>query len=167
MSPDPATEILKNAILLETRGRAFYRNVAEQAKNAAVREFFEAMANEEDEHVRILSTQFKAYQENGNFSSETPHQHAPRDLAADILNTDVAAHISAADFEAAAVSAAMAMEMRAIELYSQRAQKARDPAEKKLYGWLAEWEKTHLDFLARIDRSLTETIWNDNQFWPF
>jgi rubrerythrin len=75
--------------------------------------------------------------------------------------------IAAADFEAAAVSAAMAMEKRAIRLYSERADGAEDPAEKALYRWLADWEKTHLDSLARVDRALTERVWNDNQFWQF
>jgi rubrerythrin len=167
MHTDPATEILKNAILLETRGRAFYRTVARQAENAAVKDFFETMAAEEDDHVRILSNQFKAYHENGKFLPEPPPSSASRDLAAEILNQDTAAQISAADFEAAAVSAAMAMEKRAIELYAGRADSAQDPAEKALYQWLADWEKTHLDFLAQVDRALTEKIWNDNQFWPF
>ena len=40
---DAALDILKEAILLEWRGRAFYRKVADQTQNEAVREFFETM----------------------------------------------------------------------------------------------------------------------------
>lgn len=167
MNTDRTTEILKNAILLETRGRAFYRKVADQASNTAVREFFETMAKEEDEHISILSRQFKAYHENGKFSPEPSLENPGADLAGDILNQDTLKQIAAADFEAAAISAAMAMETRAIALYAERAETAEDTGEKDLYRWLADWEKTHLDFLAEIDRALTEKIWNDNQFWPF
>ncbi|MEK6195467.1 MAG: rubrerythrin, partial [Deltaproteobacteria bacterium] len=70
-------------------------------------------------------------------------------------------------FESAAISAAMGMEERAITLYSGRAEEADDPEEKALYEWLAEWETEHLEYLARIDKEVTETIWHDNSFWPF
>jgi rubrerythrin len=166
MDTERTADILKNAILLETRGRAFYRKVANEAENDAVKKVFETMAEEEEEHVRILSRQFKSYQEKGVFSSGLPSQPS-RDLAAEILNADTIARISAAGFEAAAISAAMGMEQRAVELYAHQAESSRDPAEQALYRWLADWETTHLEFLARIDRALTEKIWNDNQFWPF
>ena len=75
--------------------------------------------------------------------------------------------MSAADYEAAAISAAMSMEENAIKLYSNRSAEADDPNEKALYQWLADWEKQHLHFLSDIDKELTEQIWNDNSFWPF
>ena len=61
----------------------------------------------------------------------------------------------------------MAMEKNAIKLYSDRAAAATDPNEKALYSWLAKWETQHLNFLADIDRELTEDIWFDQSFWPF
>jgi rubrerythrin len=75
--------------------------------------------------------------------------------------------LSAADYEAAAISAAMSMEEKAIKLYSDRSAEAADPNEKALYQWLADWEKQHLHFLSAIDKELTEQIWHDNNFWPF
>ena len=59
MSVDKTVEILKNAILLEKRGQAFYAKVAEQASSEAVKQFFSLMAEEELTHVSILSEQFK------------------------------------------------------------------------------------------------------------
>ena len=47
--------ILKQAILLERRGKAFYTQVAEKTASPAVKEFFEMMAAEEDQHEMILS----------------------------------------------------------------------------------------------------------------
>jgi len=167
MKEDKALEILKQAILLERRGKAFYSKVAEQSKNDAVKEFFEMMAREEVTHLKILSDQFRSYVENERFISGSYNENSDSGVASHILNADLKEKISAADFEAAAISAAMSMEERAVRLYTERAVSATDPEEKALYQWLAEWERSHLKLLAEIDRGLTERIWFDNQFWPF
>jgi rubrerythrin len=165
MTENSALNILKNAILLEKRGKAFYRTAADHSTNDDVKEFFETMAAEEVEHVKILSDQFKTFKATGKFKvSDTSKMGA---ISQNVLTPEVKARIAAADFEAAAISAAMLMEERAIALYAGRAQESQDPEEKKLYQWLAGWEKEHLEFLAAIDAELKERIWNDSGFWPF
>jgi rubrerythrin len=167
MSEDRATEILKNAILLEKRGQAFYAKVAQQAAGEAVKKFFTLMAEEEVNHVKILSEQFKSYRARKKFKPGAYPDHGEFKTASDILTHDLKKQISAADYEAAAIAAAMSMEKNAIEIYSRRAAEAQDPDERALYGWLAKWETAHLDFLAKLDKELTEEIWHDNRFWPF
>jgi rubrerythrin len=165
MTDNTTLDILKNAILLEKRGKAFYRTAAAQSDNADVKAFFETMAAEEVQHVKILSDQYRAFKESGAFKAlDTADTGA---IAQNVLTPQVMDRIAAADFEAAAISAAMLMEERAIALYGGRAGEARDPEEKKLYQWLADWEKEHLEFLAAIDAELKERIWNDSGFWPF
>ena len=68
MTEDKTTEILKSAILMEKKGQAFYDKVAQQASAEAVKRFFQTMAAEEKNHIRILSEQFKAYQDNRQFN---------------------------------------------------------------------------------------------------
>jgi len=165
MTETNTLDILKNAILLEKRGKAFYRTAADQSTNDDVKTFFETMAAEEVQHVKILSDQYKAFKETGSF--KTPDTSATGTISKDVLTSEVKGRINAADFEAAAISAAMLMEERAISLYAKRAEEAQDPEEKKLYHWLADWEKEHLAFLAAIDADLKESIWNDSGFWPF
>ncbi|MBW2412257.1 MAG: ferritin family protein [Deltaproteobacteria bacterium] len=167
MSADSTIEILKQAILLEKRGHAFYSQVAGQASGKAVKQFFEMMAEEEVKHVNILSDQFKAYKSNSQFTPEAINDDHSDDVATRVLTGEMKKEISAADYEAAAISAAMSMEENAIKLYSGRAQQAEDPNEKALYDWLAKWEMQHLRFLSEIDKELKEAIWNDNTFWPF
>ncbi len=75
--------------------------------------------------------------------------------------------ISSAGFEAAAISAAIDFEKRAIDVYARQAEATADPNEKALYKWLSDWEKGHLKVLSDMDNQLKEKIWNDNQFWPF
>lgn len=167
MSEDKTTEILKNAILLEKRGEAFYSKVAKQASERTVQAFFEMMAEEEIKHVKILTDQFKDYLQNKKFSPLDPVEDYTGGISPNVWTKKIKEEISAADYEAAAISAAMSMEKNAIKLYTDRAAEASDPNEKALYKWLAKWETQHLNFLSEIDKELTEQIWYDNNFWPF
>jgi len=160
-------DILKEAILLERRGQAFYLKVAEQSANPDIKGFFETMAGEEGHHIEILESQFAAYVQNQHFEPLSSQDQMSQPAAQLVLNDAVKKQIAAADFEAAAISAAMLMEERAIALYSKRAETAQDPAEETLYLWLAGWERGHLSYLAQLDREIKESIWNDRQFWPF
>jgi rubrerythrin len=167
MSEDKTTQILKNAILLEKRGNAFYGKVAEQSSAKAVKDFFMMMAAEEAKHIQVLADQYKAYQQNRKFEPVDYQDGQFSTIASNVLTQEVREQISAAGYEAAAVSAAMTMEKNAVRLYSGRAAEAEDPNEKELYEWLAKWETQHLDFLSQIDKELTDQIWYDNRFWPF
>jgi rubrerythrin len=167
MSENAALDALKSAILLERRGRAFYRKVAEQTASGAVKRFFDMMAEEETQHEQMLARQFKNLQENRRFDADALKTEGAGSAASEVLSEEIRDQISAATYEAAAIAAAMAMEKDAIDFYSRRAEETGDPVEKKLYEWLTDWERSHLDFLARIDRDLTEKIWQDNNFWPF
>jgi rubrerythrin len=166
MQKETALDILKNALLLERRARAFYGKLAEQTPQPAVREFFTLMAAEEDKHIQVLSEQFRAYREGGTFAAND-HGHQPSpDFASTVLSARMKSEIAAADFEAAAIAAALSMERRAVKAYSERAEAATDPEEQALYRWLANWETEHLEFLAKLDRELIEDVWNDSHFWP-
>ena len=167
MTHQQSLDILKEAILLERRGRSFYLKAAVQSKNADVQAFFELMANEEQRHAQILGEQFKNFTRENQFAVLAPEQIAGQPLSDMILSDAVKQQIAAADFEAAAISAAVAMEERAVALYSRQSEATADPNEKILYKWLADWEQAHLSFLAELDREIKKRIWNDNQFWPF
>ncbi len=167
MSEDKTVDILKNAILLEKRGHAFYSQVAHQSSGKAVKQFFETMADEEAKHIKVLSDQFKTYQDKNKFDPGDFNDDQSAAIASNVLTREMKAEIAAAGFEAAAISAAMSMEERAIKLYTERAEKTSDSNEKALYRWLANWERQHLTFLSDIDRELREAIWQDASFWPF
>ncbi len=166
MPENDVKDIIKQAVLLEMRGRAFYRKTAEQAGDAAVKQFFNEMADDEEKHILMLTEQFKAYAKTGALlqKSYSPQQ---TDAASGVLKAEIQEKIGAAGFEAAAVSAAMSMEESAVEFYSQQADATDDANAKAMYQWLADWEKTHLAFLTDVDRSVRERIWFDNGFWPF
>lgn len=167
MENTKALEILKTAILLERRGKAFYEKMAEQTNSPEARKIFTTMAEEEKAHVEFLSIQFTGFIKEGKFAKPDSAFAEPEDISHEIMNPQLIKEISAASFEAAAISAAMDFETRAIELYSKRSAEAEDENEKEMYKWLAEWESGHHKILHDLNEALKESIWFDNQFWPF
>jgi len=159
MTDNAAIEVLKMALLLERQGMAFYEQVAGQTRSPAVRELFRTLAEEEKKHAEMLA-------ERGG-PAAAARGAVPDTLAKLVLSGDIRKQIGAASYEAAAISAAIDMENKAVALYSQRAGQAADPAERDLYQWLADWERGHQRFLARINQELLEEIWQDSGFWPF
>lgn len=165
MGQEQAIDIIKGAILLERKGKAFYEATASNTKSEAVREVFETMAAEEEKHIHILSKQYESMMRDGKLSAVT-YNEKPEKVSASVLTKKIREQISAAGYEAAAISAAMAMEDNAVKFYSQRAATTKDALEQELFDWLANWEKTHLQFLSDLDNELKESVWFDNQFWP-
>ncbi|MFC1744781.1 ferritin family protein [Candidatus Riflebacteria bacterium] len=166
LEQEKAIEILKTAILMERRGKAFYEQVAAQTTSKQLGDIFRILADEEEQHIEFLSKQFKNYSKSKNFLSRE-ELDLPVAESSEILSSDIKKQISAAGYEAAAISAAIDMENRAVEVYAKRAEETSDPAEKELYEWLAEWEKGHNKILIELNRELIEDVWNDSNFWPF
>ncbi len=162
-----AVDILKEAILLERRGKAFYTTVARQSQSEAAKKIFEMMAAEEDEHINYLSKQFAHYDKNKEFMKPDAVNDVDDSTVMEILSEEIKKQVNAAGFEAAAISAAMDFETRAVKVYSDRAESATDPNEKEMYQMLADWEKGHHFWLHKINEELKEQIWFDNNFWPF
>jgi len=167
MDTNKTLDILKMAILMEKRGLAFYSNIAEQANNPEISSIFKTMAAEESIHVKFLSEQFLSFEKNQEFACHNLPDQSADGIVNLILSEEIRNKISAAGFEAAAISAAIDMEKKAIEVYSTQAEVTGDPNEKKLFNWLSDWEKGHLKILNDLDNELKEKIWFDNQFWPF
>lgn len=163
---DVAINVLKTAILLERRGKAFYTHAANMSENTSVKKIFEMMAEEENAHIEFLVKQFKSFSNNKRFLkiNDPPEDD---DAIMEILTEKVKAEISAAGFEASAISAAIDFENRAIEVYKKRAEEAVDTNEKEMYTMLVNWESAHHHLLYKLNEDLKEKIWNDNSFWPF
>ena len=159
-------EILKNAILMERQGKAFYEHVASTTQSDAVRNIFAFMAKEEQLHIEQLSEQYAHFlRDNAFLVKEFPM--GDTGFVAKILTKGICNQINAASFEAAAISAAIDFESKAIEVYSQFAFNATDAAQKAVFTWLAEWEKGHHKILNQLNDELKEAVWYDNKFWPF
>lgn len=167
MDTSSTLDILKMAILMEKRGNAFYTTVAANSSDLGISHIFMVMADEETKHVKFLSDQYIAFERGQSFQKVDLPDLAQEGFATLILTEEMKQKISSAGFEAAAITAAIDFEKRAIEVYSRQGELSTDPNEKALYHWLTDWEKGHLRILSELDNELKERIWNDNQFWPF
>lgn len=162
------TDILKQAIIMENRGKSLYEMVAAQTNSEEVKNIFKTMADEEQVHIEFLTRQFAHFNKHNAFDSNQLSQASAEDaIANSILTEKIKKDISGAGFEAAAISAAIDMENKSIEVYEQRAKEATDKNERELYQFLADWEKGHHKLLQELNKQLTEKVWYDNNFWPF
>lgn len=60
-------DILKGALILEIRGKSFYKKSKDEAKTEEVKKIFKMMEDEEEKHIEIIKEQFKNYIEKGVF----------------------------------------------------------------------------------------------------
>ncbi len=168
MNAKGVADILKQAIIMEHRGKSLYQQVASQTSSEDVKKIFSVMADEEQTHIDFLQKQLAHYNKEGMFD-KNDLESAPGSeaIANTILTDELVKDISGSGFEAAAISAAIDMENKSVEVYASQAEKATDPNEKELFQWLANWEKGHHKLLIELNNQLTEKVWYDNNFWPF
>lgn len=156
-------DILKGALLLERRGKALYEASAAGTAHPGVRELFLTLAQEEGRHIEVLAQAFASLARTGKFAPGALGEVPP--VAERVLGA-VRTEVEAASYEAAALYAAMALEERAVAYYTEAEAKSSGEA-RRLYGWLARWERSHLDLLTALDQDLKQRIWFDQKFWPF
>lgn len=166
MNDTQVIDILKKAIVLEQQGQNFYKKVADQTGSEAIKNIFTIMAEEEQKHEQILTEQASQYQNSGTFDFKGDIGD-PEEFSREVLSKQITEQISAASYEAASISAAIAMEQKTVDLYSAQAEQSRDEGAKKMYSELAKWEKSHVGFLNEIYNDLLESSWYDSSFWPF
>lgn len=162
---DARLDIIKNAMLLEKQGETFYLATASTTKHPEVKELFETFAREEVEHFKTLQKMFENIKATGKVAASTQLPEMAETVDK-ILTDKIRESVKASDYEAAAIAASMNFEEKAVKYYAEQADRAEDENEKKLYTELSNWEKTHLHFLADLNDSLREDIWNDQNFWP-
>ena len=153
MNTKGVTDILKQAIIMEHRGKSLYEQVASQTSNEDVKKIFSVMAEEEQTHIDFLQKQLAHYGKEKSFDKNDLESAPGRDAIANIILTeDMVSEISGSGFEAAAISAAIDMENKSVEVYSRQAEQAEDPNEKELFQWLANWEKGHHKLLIDLNK---------------
>jgi rubrerythrin len=151
---------------LEYRGKALYDSVIQKTDSNTVKDLFTMLSNEEEQHLKILTDQFRRIAKGENFYLKDIDSIKPNYDEA-ILSKEIVGTISGAGYEAAVIAAAVDFEKKAVAFYSEQAEKAESDEEKKMYIWLAEWEKGHLELFVKVDKEMREQIWYDNKFWPF
>jgi len=161
-------DILRKAYQIEVDGHTFYSMTAAKADKPAVRELFDKLAHDEVQHQAFLKEVLRGYDEKGTeafrFHARIPEMSA---FTAKIFTDQFRAQAAGAEFEVAALSIGMTLESRAIEYFSGAAKSAADNDVRTFYGFLADWERAHLDALSNLYNSVRADYWADSGFAPF
>jgi rubrerythrin len=161
-------DILRKAYQIEVDGHTFYSMTAAKADKPAVRELFDKLAHDEVQHQAFLKEVLRGYDEKGTeafrFHARIPEMSA---FTAKIFTDQFRQQAAGAEFEVAALSIGMTLESRAIEYFSGAAKSAADNDVRTFYGFLADWERAHLDALSNLYNSVRADYWADSGFAPF
>ena len=159
---------LQQAMRTETDGYHFYTMAANAVQDPKGKEVFDRLAQDELSHLRFLNRQYKSFTQHGKPDAKA--QLGPRgEWAGDnpIFSEKIHKRLDEAHFEMSALSIGIQLELGSERFYRQEAEAAEDPAVKKFFTELAEWESGHYHALLKQQESLKEEYWSKGGFAPF
>jgi len=161
-------EVMLEAIELELDSQRFYTDAANQATNPLAKRTFEALAEWEVEHEKLLRDvhrKAEATQSCPALSELDAEQVDMISEAEAIFKTaldDVADTLAHDPTLEGAYATAMEKERKAIAFYRGRLEATDSEAERQLYAFLLGQERAHLNLLATTEEYLTDT-----KYWHF
>lgn len=161
-------EVMQKAIELEVDSERFYTNAAKESSNPLAIRTFEALAEWEVEHERLLRDVFEKAEATQSCPMLTELDAEQVDMMAEAGTIFKSALQDVRDTLAhdptltGAYATAMQKERNAIAFYKSQLDEAQTEAESQLYGFLLDQERGHLNLLAT-----TEEYLNDTKYWHF
>lgn len=132
------------ALKLELDGKAYYEKQAELSDDPRVKKIFEMLAGDEERHHKIISG-FKS-EKYGYKTTDT--FKTTKNIFSDMIAKNEKFNVGISTLEV--YRKAIEMEEESVRLYSDYAEKAEIPEEKKVLGKLAEEEKKHRVVLENL-----------------
>lgn len=139
-------ELLKTAMEMEKKGKAFYDKAASTCKNSLGREIFAMLARDEVVHLERISKIYNSLETNAKWTDEwlkIKEAHAPintmfKDLAS---KHHTATKADSSDLEALDVG--IDLETKAVAFYEKQLGAATDPMEKRFAEKMIAEERSH------------------------
>jgi rubrerythrin len=159
-------EAVKTAIITELRGLEIYKAAAERTTDPSARLMFQSLANDEAHHKEFLESNFRSLLEKGEWSvPATPENLSPLDDS-DVITPQFLKRVKGGSFEMAVVATGCELELSAINFYSRAADECPDEESSKVFRFLADWEKGHLDALTELEGRMKDQYFADQGFAP-
>jgi rubrerythrin len=159
-------EAVKTAIITELRGLEIYKAAAERTTDVSARLMFESLANDEAHHKDFLEKNFRSLLEKGEWSvPATPENLSPLDDS-DVITPQFLKRVKGGAFEMAVVAAGCELEMSAINFYNKAAGECPDEESSKVFRFLADWEKGHLEALSELQDRMKDQYFAEQGFAP-
>jgi len=159
-------QAIKEAVMVEVKGQQLYNHAAKETTDPAARAMFQMLAKDEDEHVRILMTQYKALMDEGQMDLAAVDPAELDHGSHSIVDDEFKRSIKRGNFEMAVIGIGCDLEKKAIAYYKEQAAKALTPELETLFTWLYKWEGGHLEQLIELEKIYQDAYWADQGFAP-
>jgi len=173
-------DVLRQAILNEVEGIAFYNMAAERTTNSEVKEALIYLRDQEADHEKWLKHLFERLLQKKHFDLsyvawlDIQYQHqcerqkkgqSPELFAKAREQFKDGKLFQTATMDLAVFKVGALMEQAAIDFYSQAAENASSLEAKLLYERLVNWETDHLDTFNEIHETLTKEWLQNFEFF--
>lgn len=159
-------EAVKTAIITELRGLEIYKAAAERTTEPSARTMFQSLANDEQHHKDFLEQNFRSLLQKGEWAvPATPENLSPLDES-EVITPQFLKRVKGGSFEMAVVAAGCELELSAINFYTKAADECPDEESSKVFRFLADWEKGHLDALNELEERMKDQYFADQGFAP-
>lgn len=146
-----ALEALKQALSLEREGIRFYQEASERVEDIAGQEMFMALANDEQDHRRMLTAQIRSLKVGKGWrpfpqTANVEPLKGPPTLFPE-GKVDLEKVVSPGSTEIDAIRFGLDIENRSFEFYFKAFQESKVAEAKDMYSFLAEMERGHFNTL--------------------
>lgn len=151
-------EALDQALCLEQEGQAFYLRAAERTADAKGAAMFRSLADDERNHAEVIQSRIDALVKGEPWMVPDCVQECDPDLSEPLFPRDKAAFEKAIrpdDSDVDALLFALKVESDSYDLYVEQARSEEDPDAVKMYEYLADAERTHINLLRLNYESLS------------
>ncbi len=171
--------ILRRGMSLERDGYNFYTQAAERASSDRGRAMFLDLADQEEDHLRLLLVEYRALDEGRGW---LPYEEAMQaDFPLDPANPDLPGEEPpdpmpvftperevSLQGDIAALEFGLETERISREIYAQGAEETDDANARQAYEFLVEQEEAHYRLLQNTHDYLTQNdTWWDSEEYPF
>ena len=151
-------ESLSWGISAEVKAYVFYKEAAKVVKNAEFKETLLDLAGEEKNHYWVLERQHHALIKSEQWISynDILKQEGLPDISEEMAakHKEMIDAVRGAGDERQILDIAFELERKSNEVYTEAANRATDPDEKKTFEYLANFEKGHMRLIQKMIDSL-------------
>ena len=161
---------LRMGIQTEIDGYEFYTRAAEQAHHPRTKALFESVARDEVDHRRWLEAQEASLRRDGHWLPEAIERvEKVRDAleGLPIFSEEHIVDITEHTSELTALRTAVLIEQDAVGFYERAAERTDDPVGKKMFRFLADFEREHRQVLEKEYTFLLGAFRDAMGFAPF
>lgn len=153
-------DAIQISLSIEKEGLAFYKKAVQNTKNRDVKTLFTQLAEEEEEHIRILRVKERCLLPALKGKSDAPRQDLDQFISQEIkgrifpIVTGKSAKIPQVEHDFEVLDIGIESEKRSIALLSELLHQERKIDVRVIFGHLVVEEKRHLEALQELRKKL-------------